>query len=80
MEEFKKLSNKEKLNIMGLNIAKQRKLKKITQAQLAEMVGISRTYISNIEAPNITTPVSLEVLFNIADVLEIPASTLLDFN
>lgn len=80
MQEFKKLSNKEKLNIMGLNIAKQRKLKKITQAQLAETVGISRTYISNIEAPNITTSVSLEVLFNIADVLEIPVSTLLDFN
>lgn len=80
MQKFKKLSNKEKLNIMGLNIAKQRKLKKITQAQLAETVGISRTYISNIEAPNITTSVSLEVLFNIADVLEIPVSTLLDFN
>lgn len=80
MQEFKKLSNKEKLNIMGLNIAKQRKLKNITQAQLAEMVGISRTYISNIEAPNITTSVSLEVLFNIADILEIPVSTLLDFN
>lgn len=80
MQEFKKISNKEKLNIMGLNIAKQRKLKNITQARLAEMVGISRTYISNIEAPNITTSVSLEVLFNIADILEIPVSTLLDFN
>lgn len=80
MQEFKKISNNEKLNIMGLNIAKQRKFKKITQAQLAENVGISRTYISNIEAPNITTSVSLEVLFNIADVLEIPVSTLLDFN
>lgn len=33
---------------LGLNIAYYRKLKGITQAQLAQMVGISRTHISNI--------------------------------
>lgn len=79
MSEFKKLSNDEKLNRIGLNIAYQRKLKRLTQIQLAELIGISRTHISNIEAPNMTTPISLEVIFNIADALEIPVEKLFKF-
>lgn len=57
---------------LGLNIAYYRKLKGMTQIQLAEEVHISRTHMSNIEAPNIPTSVSLDVLFDIAEVLEIP--------
>ncbi len=79
MSEFKKLSNGEKYNRIGLNIAYHRKLKRITQIQLAELIGISRTHISNIEAPNMVTPLSLEVIFNIADALEIPTETLFKF-
>ena len=79
MSDFKKLSNNEKYNRIGLNIAYQRKLKKLTQAQLAELVDISRTHISNIEAPNMVTPISLELAFNIADALEIPVETLFKF-
>ncbi len=79
MSDFKKYSNKEKYNRIGLNIAYQRKLKKLTQMQLAEMIGISRTHMSNIEAPNMTTPISLEVVFNIADNLEISVDTLFRF-
>lgn len=79
MSEFKKISNDEKYNRIGLNIAYQRKLKKLTQAQLAELVDISRTHISNIEAPNMVTPISLELAFNIADALEIPVNTLFKF-
>ena len=80
MYDFKKLSNDEKYNRIGLNIAYQRKLKKLTQAQLAELVDISRTHISNIEAPNMVTPISLELAFNIADVLEIPVEILFKMN
>lgn len=79
MSDFKKISNDEKYNRIGLNIAYQRKLKKLTQAQLAELVDISRTHISNIEAPNMVTPISLELAFNIADALEIPVETLFKF-
>lgn len=79
MSDFKKLSNNEKYNRIGLNIAYQRKLKKLTQAQLAELVDISRTHISNIEAPNMVTPISLELAFNIADALEISVDTLFKF-
>jgi len=76
---FKKLSNDEKYHRIGLNIAYHRKLKKLTQTQLAEIVDISRTHISNIEAPNMVTPISLELAFNIADALEIPVETLFKF-
>lgn len=74
-----KLTNKEKYDKIGFNIARLRKSKKITQLQLAESAGISRTHMSNIEAPNMPTAVSLEVLFNIADALEIPIKELFDF-
>ena len=79
MSEFKKLSNDEKYHRIGLNIAYQRKLKKLTQIQLSEIVGISRTHMSNIEAPNMITPISLEVIFNIANALEIPVAALFKF-
>lgn len=79
MYEYFKLSNEEKYYRIGLNIAYQRKLKKLTQVQLAEKVGISRTHMSNIEAPNMLTPISLEVIFNIADALEIPVEILFRF-
>ena len=61
---------------VGLNISLQRKLKKMTQAELAEKIGISRTHMSNIEAPNMITPVSLEVIFDICEVLNIPPEIL----
>ena len=61
---------------LGLTIAYYRKLKGYSQMQLAEALGISRTHISNIEAPNMRTSLSLDTLMDIADVLEVPVSTL----
>lgn len=71
---------KQEYKMIGLNIAYYRKLKGYTQLQLAESIGISRTHMSNIEAPNMHTSISLEALLDIADALEIPASNLLYFN
>lgn len=71
---------KQEYKLIGLNIAYHRKMKGLTQLQLAEAVNISRTHISNIEAPNVPTSISLETLLDIADVLEIPASKLLEFD
>ena len=65
--------------MIGLNIAYYRKLAGFSQLQLAEKVGISRTHMSNIEAPNMPTSISLETLMDIADALNTPASTLLTF-
>ncbi len=66
--------------MIGLNIAYYRKLKGLTQLQLAEKINISRTHMSNIEAPNMPTSISLETLLDIADTLEIPVANLLYFN
>lgn len=70
----------QEFRFIGLNIARYRKLKGLTQAQLAECANISRTHMSNIEAPNIHTSVSLDTLFDIADVLEIPVMNLFHFD
>lgn len=71
---------KQEYKMIGLNIAYYRKLKGYTQLQLAEQINISRTHMSNIEAPNMPTSISLDTLLDIADVLEIPVSNLLHFN
>lgn len=74
------MDNKEKYTRLGLNIAYYRKLNGFTQLQLAEELGISRTHMSNIEAPNVKTSVSIDTLFKIADVLEIPVHQLFQFD
>lgn len=74
-----KYKHQEKYIRLGLNIAYHRKLKGMTQLDLAEAVDISRTHISNIEAPNVPTSVSLETLFDIADALEVPVDVLFRF-
>lgn len=71
---------KQEYKMIGLNIAYYRKLKGITQLQLAEQINISRTHMSNIEAPNMPTSISLDTLFDIADTLEVSVASLLDFN
>src|SRR5699024_11693896 len=68
MTEDKRLKQ---LRELGLTISYYRKLKGLTQGQLASLVGLSRTHISNIEAPNIKTSISLDSLLDIADVLGI---------
>ena len=65
--------------LLGLTIAYYRKLRGLTQAELAEATNLSRTHISNIEAPNGKTSSSLNKLFDIADVLEVPVKDLFDF-
>ena len=64
---------------LGLTIAYYRKLRGLPQMQLAEYANLSRTHISNLEAPNMPTSISLEKLFDIADILEVPISRLFEF-
>ena len=72
--------NSDKYIELGYNIAYYRKHAKLTQEQLAEKLGISRQHLGAIEAPNIVRVISLELLFNIATVLEIDAYKLLQFH
>ena len=64
---------------LGLTIAYYRKLKGITQQNLAEAVNLSRTHISNLEAPNMPTSISLESLMDIADALKVPVAKFFEF-
>ena len=57
-----------------------RKRKGLTQEQVAEQIGISRQHMGAIEAPNMVRAISLDVLFNIATVLEIEPYMLLKFS
>ena len=63
---------------LGLTIAYYRKLRGMTQLQLAEAVNLSRTHISTLEAPNMQTSLSLEKLFDIADALHVPVKNLFE--
>jgi len=72
--------NEERYRDLGYAIAYYRKRRGLTQEQLAERVGISRQHMGSIEAPNMLRAVSLDVVFNIATVLEIEPYMLLKFN
>ena len=67
----------EKYRLLGLNIAYFRKEKGLSQIQLAEKVNISRTHMSRIETADCA--VSLDVIFDICDVLEIKPQKMFDF-
>ena len=62
---------------LGREIQLRRKQLNLTQEQLAERAGISRSHLSAIEAPNTIRPFSLEILFQIAHALNVPAWNLL---
>ena len=66
-----------KYELLGLNVAYYRRRKELTQEQLAELVGIDRTHMGNIELAR--SGASLDVIFRIADALEIPVYKLFEF-
>lgn len=62
-----------------MKIAYYRKLRGLTQEELAEQVGVTPAFIGHLEAPNIAKALSLDTLFDIAAVLEVPAYKFLCF-
>ena len=71
---------RENYRLLGLKIAYYRKVRGYTQEQLAEMIGKSWSFLSQIEANNGARlkGLSLETLFSIAEALQIPAGRLFD--
>lgn len=65
---------------IGLKIAYYRKLRGLTQEQLAEKIDCTPAFIGHVEAPNISKAVSLDTLFDIAYVLDVPAYKFLIFD
>ena len=70
---------RDRINQLGIAIAALRKMRNLTQEQLSEKAGISRTFLSSIEAPGTTRSFSLEVLYAIADALEVKPGDILNF-
>lgn len=62
----------EKYRQIELKIAYYRRLRGLTQEDLAKQTGLTPAFIGHLEAPNITKAFSLDALFDIAAVLEVP--------
>lgn len=67
------------LRQLKLNIAYYRKMRGYTQEKLSEMVNVSRSHMSSIEAINVKKYPSYDLLFDIADALDIPVAKLFEF-
>ena len=65
---------------LGLKIAYYRKLRGLTQEQLAEKIEKSAAFIGHVEAPNVYKAISLDTLFDIADALDVPTHKFLAFD
>ena len=65
---------------IGQNIKTLRTQAGLTQEQLAEQVDCSVAFIGQVEAPKVKKAISLDMLFNIARVLNVPAYKFLEFN
>lgn len=66
-----KSTNDERYKRIGRRIAYYRNQLGLSQEDFADKIGISHSYLSKIEAPNSNKAYSLDVLFAIADGLNI---------
>ena len=64
------LNTEAKRKLLGTNIAKYRKQKRLSQNQLAELVDVSREHIAKVETAR--RNMSMNLLFNISSALNIP--------
>ena len=62
----------------GLKIQYYRKLRGLTQEAFADKIGRSWSFVAKIESPTRPFGVSMETLFNIAAVLDVPVSKLFE--
>ena len=65
--------NRDRFIQLGITISVLR----MSQEQIAAKAEMSRSHLSAIEAPNIVRSFSVELLFNIADALEVEPGDLL---
>ena len=72
--------HEESFTYLAKNVKKYRKKLGFSQEKLAEISHISRSYISYIESTTDHRSFSLEILFTLAEALEVSAKDLLDFS
>lgn len=69
---------KEQYIRFGLRVQYYRKLRGLTQEAFADQIGRSWSFVAKIESPTRPFGVSMETLFKIADVLDVPVSKLFE--
>lgn len=62
----------------GLKVQYYRKLQGLTQEAFADRIGKSWSFVAKIESPTRAFGVSMETLFRMAEVLEVPVSKLFE--
>lgn len=77
MDKNVAFKNRDRLIQLGIAISTIRKMRGLSQEKLAEKANISRSLISAIEAPGLAKSFSLEVLFSIADALDVDPADLI---
>ena len=65
---------------IGLRIAYFRKMRNLTQAELADKVHINKNYLSHIESGSANKVISVPLLINLSKALDIELSILVDLN
>ncbi len=62
----------------GLKVQYFRKLRGMTQEAFADQLGLSWSYVAKIESPTRAFGVSMETLFKIAEILNVPVAKLFE--
>lgn len=70
--------NRDRLIQLGIVITSLRRLRGMSQEELAEKAEISRSMLALIESPNVVQGFSLEVFYNIADALDVRPEDLIN--
>lgn len=70
--------NRDRFIQLGIAISTLRKMRGMSQEQLAEKANISRSHLSAIEAPGMVRSFSMEVFFNLAEALDIDPADLIN--
>ena len=71
---------RKELKCIGLRISYFRKLKNITQAELADKLSINKNYLSHIESGSANKAISLPLLIRISKALNVELSLLTDLS
>ena len=69
--------NRDRFIQLGIAISALRKVRGMSQEELAQKAGISRSLLSSIEAPGIAKGFSLEIFYDISDALDIAPEDLM---
>ena len=70
----------QEIQYIGLRIAYFRKLRTLTQADLAEKVSINKNYLSHIESGSANKVMSLPLLIRISKALDVELALLVDLS